>query len=59
MPKLEITEVERGELLEALHLSLKSAIRAQNTGRTPQIKEVWKIHEKGTRDMIHKVENAK
>lgn len=59
MPKIDLTEGEVTELLNALDMAGKSARRAQNTGRSPQIKEVWATHERSIQNLANKLMNAK
>lgn len=55
MPKVDLTDGELTEISNALDLYARSAKRAQNTGRTPQIKAVWAAHEKYLTDLMHKL----
>lgn len=59
MAKLELDQHELTTVLEGLHLLKKSAERAQKTGRTPQIIEVWKVHERAVTALELKISQAK
>lgn len=59
MPKIELTHEEITEVLNALDSAEKSAKRAQNTGKSPQIKEVYRIHEAGIKALSAKFATAK
>jgi len=58
LPKIDLTNAEVTELLNAVDLAAKSAKRAQNTGKTPQIKEVYRIHEQGLLNLEAKLKRA-
>lgn len=45
MPKLDFTAPELATLASGIETLIKSAQRSQNSGRTPQIKEVYKQEE--------------
>lgn len=59
MPKLDITVDEQTIILEALAQATKSAQRAQNTGKTPQIKQVYLEFEKMLTAVSGKIAGAK
>lgn len=59
MPKLDITEQEQHILVEALAQQVRSAQRAQKTGKTPRIQEVYKEHERVLTELETKVARAK
>lgn len=59
MPKLEITEIEKHQLLEALNTEIKSCNRAQNSGKSPKIKEVYALQQRELQSLYHKVDGAK
>lgn len=59
MPKLEINQAEKDILLHALDKALASARRQQNTGHSPQIKEVYANEERNTLAVQMKIADAK
>lgn len=59
MPKIELTTDEATMVLNAIDSEIKSAKRAQNTGKTPQIREVWATHQRVLESLSHKFANAK
>ena len=59
MPKIEITQDEQTLLDQALETEIKSAKRAQNSGKNPQIKEVYAIQERTLQTLKAKIGNAK
>ena len=59
MPKLELTQDEITMILNAIDTETKSAKRAQNTGKTPQIREVWQTHQRTLESLSHKIAAAK
>lgn len=59
MPKIDLTDNEVTLLLEGVDMLVKSARRAQNTGRSPQIKQVWQEHERQYIAMDTKLRAAK
>lgn len=59
MPKLDITADEQNQLLACIDTELKSAKRAQNTGKTPHIREVYATHERTLIKLHTKIADAK
>lgn len=59
MPKVDLTDGEITEIAHALDMAAKSAHRAQNTGRTPQIKAVYETQERTIDAIKHKITAAK
>lgn len=59
MPILNITKDEQTQLMECINTELKSAKRAQNTGKTPHIREVYAQHERTLNALMGKVADAK
>lgn len=59
MPKIDITEPEQKLLLQALETETKSAKRAQNTGKNPEIIAVWERHEQELLKLNAKIYGAK
>ena len=59
MPKIDITTDEQTLLLEALSQATGSAKRAQTTGKTPKIKEVYAEHERVLAALAGKIAGAK
>ena len=57
--KLEITQDEQTLLADALAQAIGSAKRAQNNGKTPTIKEVYRQHEAILKTLEAKVLSAK
>lgn len=59
MPKIELTTDEVTMTLNAIDTEIKSAKRAQNTSKTPQLREVWATHQRVLESLSHKYANAK
>jgi len=59
MPKLDITNDEQNLIITCVETELKSAARAQNNGKTPQIKEVYGAQVKVLEALKTKINAAK
>lgn len=60
MPKLDITKDEQTIILEAMHQAVTSAQRQQNAKKgSPQIKEVYAVHERVLQALTLKIADAK
>lgn len=59
MPKLDLTTDEQTIVLNALAQATSSAQRAQKTGKTPRIREVYLEHERVLRALEAKIAGAK
>lgn len=59
MPKLEITKEEQQTIALAIETEIKSAKRAQNNSKTPQIKEVHQALETNLTALRAKILEAK
>lgn len=59
MPKLDMTAEEVTIILNALDNEVKSAKRAQKTGKTPRIMEIYKEHERVLQALAAKVATSK
>lgn len=59
MPKIDFTPEEMTQIAAALETEIKSAKRAQNTSRTPQLKAVWEQHEATLAALRGKVMSAR
>lgn len=59
MAKLDLDTNEQNIAVMALEAYIKSAQRAQNTARTPQIKEVYAQYEKDLNIVLAKIRTAK
>lgn len=55
MPRVEFTSEELTAIANALNQELVSAKRAQKTGKTPQIVQVYKLHEASIGETLSKV----
>lgn len=59
MPKIDLTPDEITQIATCVETELKSAKRAQNTSKTPQLKEVWLMHERALEQLKAKITSAK
>lgn len=57
--KLEITPEEATLMKDALDGAIKSAKRAQNTGKNPEIKQVYERHEASLQALWGKIATTK
>lgn len=54
MPNIQLTHDEINLVVDAINLSVTSAKRAQKSGKTPQITEVYRLHEVTLTDIGNK-----
>lgn len=54
MPQMQLTQDECTAIADALKQQVTSAQRAQKTGKTPQIVEVYKLHEATLKELESK-----
>lgn len=59
MPKLDLTQDEITMLMNAMNTEIKSAKRSQNSGKTPQIKQIYYQHERTLAALCDKIASAK
>lgn len=59
MPKIDLNAQEQTMLMECINTEIKSAKRAQNTGKTPHIREVYAQHERTLNALLSKVADAR
>lgn len=57
--KIEITEDERAMLTVAVDQSIASAKRSQTSGKSPQIKQVYQVHEAALQALKGKIVSAR
>lgn len=59
MAKIDLTTEETTALMNCIETELKSVKRAQNTGKTPHIKEVYLTHQRYLEALQSKIAQAK
>lgn len=58
MPQMQLTQEELSLLAEAVKFQVSSAIRSQRTSKSPQITEVYKLHEATLKELEGKILKA-
>jgi hypothetical protein len=59
MPKVDLDTNDITIIHDALDQAAKSAKRAQNTGKSPQIREVYAAHERAIHQVSAKLSTSK